>query len=116
MEDRGLKMEDRPTSEQTFRLFVAIALPENIKDEVEKIQREWHAVLPGNFVRWTKREQFHLTLRFLGNVAETRVNDLIAALRDACLSFSALHLRAERTGFFPNLRFPRVVWVGVHDD
>lgn len=109
-------MEDRPTSETVLRLFVAISLPENVKDEIEKTQRELRTALPGNFIRWTKREQFHLTLKFLGNVAEARVNELITALRDACLNFSALRLRAERIGFFPDLRLPRVVWVGVHDD
>lgn len=109
-------MEDRPTSEQTFRLFVAISLPEGVKDEIEKTQHELRAALPGNFIRWTKREQSHLTLKFLGNVAEARVNELITALRATCLNFAALGVRAERIGFFPDLRFPRVIWVGVHDD
>ena len=102
-------------SDAPLRLFIAISLPEAVKDEIEKCQNEMRAALPGNFIRWTKREQFHLTLKFLGNVAETRVAELIAALRAACLDFSALQLRAERIGFFPDLRFPRVIWVGVHD-
>lgn len=109
-------MEDGEASAGVLRLFVAISLPDSVKDEIEKSQRELREGLPGNFVRWTGREQFHLTLKFLGNVAESRVGELSAGLREACLDFSTLRLRAERIGFFPNLRFPRVVWVGVRDD
>lgn len=108
-------MEDGQESERAFRLFVAISLPDGVKDEIEKTQRELRAALPGNFVRWTKREQLHLTLKFLGNVVETRIAELSNMLRAACFNFTALQLRAERIGFFPDLRFPRVVWVGVHD-
>ena len=98
-----------------FRLFIAISLPNPVKDEIEKAQRELRDALPGNFVRWTRRGQFHLTLKFLGNMAESRIAELTTALRNACLNFTTLQLRAERIGFFPDLRFPRVVWVGVHD-
>jgi 2'-5' RNA ligase len=100
---------------RTLRLFVAIALPETVKDEVEKIQRELRGAASGDSIRWAKREQFHLTLKFLGNVAETGVNELIEALRAACANFGPLHLRAEGVGFFPDARFPRVAWVGVGD-
>ena len=71
--------------------------------------------LPEHSVRWTRREQFHLTLRFLGDVEAARVEALGEAIRAACRGFGALHLRAERVGFFPDLRYPRVVWVGVQD-
>jgi len=56
-----------------------------------------------------------LTLKFLGNVAAPRVAELIESLRVACSQFKALPLHAERIGFFPNMRYPRVVWAWVHD-
>ena len=116
MEDRGLKIEDGAGSAKAWRLFVAISLPDAVKDEIERAQREMRSALPGNFMRWTKREQFHLTLKFLGNVAASRVAEFTEALREACAQFSALRLRAERIGFFPDARFPRVAWVGVRDE
>jgi 2'-5' RNA ligase len=116
MENRGLKIEDGKANTGAWRLFVAISLPENVKDEIEKAQRELRSALPGNSVRWTKREQFHLTLKFLGNVMESRAAELIEALRGACLNFTTLRLRAEGIGFFPDLRRPRVAWVGTHDE
>jgi len=99
-----------------LRLFVAISLPEEVKERVEKAQQQLLRAVPKNLVRWTKREQFHLTLKFLGNVAQTRVGELIEALRFACRGAEALRLRAERIGFFPGARVPRVLWIGVHDE
>jgi 2'-5' RNA ligase len=115
MGDGRLEIEDRGSA-GALRLFVAISLPEAVKDEIEKAQREMRVALPEDFMRWTKREQFHLTLKFLGNVAEARVAELVEALRKACVSFKAMRLRAERLGFFPDARFPRVAWVGVRDE
>jgi 2'-5' RNA ligase len=103
-------------SERAFRLFIAISLPDEVKDQIEKAQQELRGALRENFVRWTKREQFHLTLKFLGNVGESRVAELIGALRGACFGFASIRLRAERIGFFPDSRFPRVMWVWVHDE
>jgi 2'-5' RNA ligase len=100
---------------ETYRLFVAISLPEEVKDEMQRAQTELRRALPENCVRWAKREQFHLTLRFLGNVPVNRTEALVRSLQEACRRFPVLRLRAERIGFFPNLKSPRVIWVGVHD-
>ncbi len=107
-----------PTDSQTteLRLFIALPIPDPVKDEIERVQDELRVVLPPKSVRWTKREQFHLTLRFLGQVSSQRVPALTEAVRVACSEFAALKMRAERIGCFPSLRFPRVVWVWVHDD
>jgi RNA 2',3'-cyclic 3'-phosphodiesterase len=100
---------------ERLRLFIAVAIPEEVKAKIEAAQAELRRVLPERVVRWTRREQFHLTLRFLGDVEAARVEALEEAIRAACLGFGALHLRAERVGCFPDLRCPRVVWVGVQD-
>jgi 2'-5' RNA ligase len=99
-----------------WRLFVAIPLPDPVKDEIQKAQDELRRALPENCFRWTKRAQFHLTLKFLGNVEAKRVGVLSEALRGACGKFPALSLKAERIGCFPDLRYPRVIWAWVHDE
>jgi 2'-5' RNA ligase len=100
---------------ERFRLFIAITLPEEVKAKIEAAQTELRRALPGPGVRWTRREQFHLTLKFLGDVEAALVQPLEEALRAACGGFSALPLRAECVGFFPDQRYPRVVWAGVQD-
>ena len=82
---------------------------------METAQEELRRALPKDCVRWTKSDQFHLTLRFLGAVPAGRFAALVHSVQAACQGFSPLSLRAERIGFFPDARFPRVVWIGVQD-
>jgi RNA 2',3'-cyclic 3'-phosphodiesterase len=102
-------------SEQV-RLFVAVAVPDGIKAKLGEGQAELRRAAPGRGIRWARPEQFHLTLRFLGDVDAVRVEALGEALGRACRGFGALPLRAEGVGFFPNSRNPRVVWAGVRDE
>jgi 2'-5' RNA ligase len=100
---------------ERFRLFIAVTIPEEIKANIEEAQAALRRGLPERAVRWVRREQFHLTLKFLGDVDAGCVEALGEAIRSVCRGFGALHLRAERVGFFPDLRYPRVAWVGVQD-
>src|SRR6266404_5648033 len=98
-----------------YRLFVAIRIPEQIKHAMAAAQSELRRALPERVVTWTKREQLHLTLKFLGNVDTQCMDALNEQLRAACQGFAPLTLRAERIGVFPDARLPRVVWVGLTD-
>ena len=97
-------------------MFIAIPVPEAVKDQIQAAQGEYRDALGDGHVRWTRREQFHLTLKFLGDVDPERLEALAEALRRACDLFAPLHLRGQRMGFFPDARSPRVIWVGVQDD
>jgi 2'-5' RNA ligase len=98
-----------------MRLFIAISLPEKVKNEIETAQNELRRALPIGSVRWTKREQIHLTLKFLGEVPADQTEALTQSIQEACKKFPPLRLRAARIGFFPNANLPRVIWAGVND-
>jgi 2'-5' RNA ligase len=98
------------------RLFVALATPNAVKSEIEKAQNELRRALPDGSVRWTRPDHFHLTLRFLGNVAVDHIKALGDKLRLTCRDFTPIKVRAERVGFFPERGFPRVIWVSVRDE
>jgi 2'-5' RNA ligase len=102
-------------STEQFRLFIALTLPDEVKQRIERVQTELRGQLPDKGARWTRREQFHLTLRFLGNVAVDRVEELVESVRSVCETFRPLRLTAARLGFFPESRSPRVLWIGVED-
>jgi 2'-5' RNA ligase len=102
-------------TEETWRLFVAIVVPDEVKDSIEAAQAELRSALPKECARWTQRAQFHLTLKFLGDVEASRIAALVEALRGVGDHCAVLRLRAERIGFFPDPRFPRVIWARVHD-
>lgn len=88
-----------------MRLFIAIELPDKIKRKLAGLRRD----IPG--VRWVPQEQLHLTLLFLGELEEERLELLCTALeRIAAVPFN---LRLTRPGCFPRAGNPRVLWFGV---
>jgi 2'-5' RNA ligase len=103
------------SSTEKLRLFIAIPIPEPVRDEIIRVQQELQPLVPPNVVRWTRPDQFHLTLRFLGDVPADGVEDLKQSVNAVCRIVRPLFLRAEGVGFFPNPRSPRVIWVGIND-
>jgi len=98
------------------RLFIALAVPDEVRASLRKVQGELQDILPPRAAAWTRPDGLHLTLRFLGNVEVTRVSELSQRLGAALVGFGEFELVCERLGCFPDLRFPRVVWAWVHDD
>ena len=107
-------MADNSSTEK-LRLFIAIPIPEPVRDEIIRVQQELQPLVPRNVVRWARPDQFHLTLRFLGDVPADGVEDLKKSVGAVCRNARPLSLRAEGVGFFPNPRSPRVIWVGIND-
>jgi 2'-5' RNA ligase len=104
-------------SEDTFiRAFIAINLPAEVRANLERVQRELKSALPGSRVRWTKPEQVHLTLKFLGDIAADSLENLKSALHRSCENVAPFSLRAESLGVFPDSQKPRVIWVDVHGE
>ena len=91
-----------------MRLFVAVDLPEPVKDQIETLR----ATIPG--ATWVKRQAYHLTLRFLGDgIAETRLDEIRAALARVHAPPFALALRGVGRFPAPGRKPARVLWVGV---
>ena len=88
------------------RLFIAIDLPAAVKDRLGALCSS----LPG--AKWVKREQMHLTLRFIGEVDESGFEAIKTALIGVQSPPFAMHL--EGVGQFPPKGKPRVLWVGVN--
>lgn len=98
-----------------LRIFIALPVPELVKQQILLAQEELRRALPKTGASWTRPEQWHLTLKFLGNVEPDRIAALTEAVRRVCDVVTPLKLRATHIGCFPDSQHPRVVWVGVHD-
>jgi len=98
------------------RAFIAIALEPGLTVELEKIQRQFQSRLSHDAVRWARPEQLHLTLRFLGNVSRAQLADLTAGLDRAPAGIAPFQLALEGAGCFPNMKNPRVVWIGINGE
>src|SRR6186713_1549930 len=96
---------------ETYRLFIAAELPQNIKAELAETQmRLRRANLP---VSWSSAGSMHLTLRFLGDASVALIPKLDQAMHAALAPHRAMALRLQGVGAFPNNRRPNVVWVGM---
>lgn len=98
---------------QTSRLFVAITLPETHQAIVGKSIGPLHQTIPRNLVRWVPEQNLHLTLKFLGDTAESRIPKIQEALEDAVRSFQPFNTMIGRVGCFPNSKKPRVLWLSL---
>ncbi|MDO8432206.1 MAG: RNA 2',3'-cyclic phosphodiesterase [Candidatus Binatus sp.] len=95
------------------RAFVAIRMGAQVEDSVAATIAELSR--PRDGVRWVRRENLHVTLKFLGpSVDAHRLEHLTAALHDFALETDPFELAAEGVGAFPNLQRPRTIWVGLH--
>ena len=94
-----------------IRSFLAFELPSEIREQIAKISRELQqSSLP---VRWVKTENIHLTIIFLGSVSEDTIDDIKEKSGAVVERFSAIKIRLNGIGVFPNWRRPRVFWVGL---
>ncbi len=95
-----------------LRAFIAIDLPLEIKKSIS-MQAASLKKDSGQAVRWVAAENIHLTLKFLGDISNANVDLLAQALRNECEQHPPFQVSVEKLGCFPNLRRPRVIWVGL---
>ncbi len=100
-----------------MRLFVALLLPPAVTDELAAVQQRLQRS-GAHPVKWVTPAAIHLTLQFLGEVADSRVSALLAALEPVHPAASAppIHAGLGAVGAFPHRRRPQTVWVGVEGD
>jgi RNA 2',3'-cyclic 3'-phosphodiesterase len=97
-----------------LRTFIAVELDARLKTALVEAQASLrHSVSP-RAVRWVQPEGIHLTLKFLGDTPLDRIEGIKAALAGAAGQVAPFTVTLGGMGCFPDLRRPRVVWLGVH--
>ncbi len=93
-----------------IRTFISIDVPvtEELRSVLESLKK-----IDG--VRVTPENQSHLTLKFLGDTDEKKVEKLCSALKESLAGNGSFDVVIQGAGAFPNERNPRVVWLGVKD-
>ena len=66
-------------------------------------------------INWSNADNLHLTLKFLGDVKESDLDELFSALDDALSGFAPFVIEVGGIGVFPHWRAPRIVWAGCGD-
>ena len=101
-----------PYNPEEIRSFIAIELSEEVKGGLARLRRELERD-EHRFVKWVDPEGIHLTLKFLGNIAFKQVAEVTKVIEEASRGISPFHLEVSGLGAFPNLKQPRVLWVGI---
>lgn len=96
-----------------LRTFIAIELTDEARQVITVLQNRLKANAPPHTVRWTAAQNIHLTLHFLGNVEADDIAKVNTALHSTVGGYPPVTLSLGQLGCFPNLRRPRIIWVGV---
>ncbi len=94
-----------------IRTFIAISVPEEVKKRISDLQSNLKRY--GAYIKWISSDSMHITLKFLGDVEESGIDTIAEAVREASSSQQPFTISVSSTGIFPNIRRPRVFWVGV---
>ncbi len=89
------------------RIFIAINLPENIKEELAKYQLKW----PELPCRWTKKENLHITLEFLGYLTDQDLMEVCQKTRETASRHRPFEVKLNKICYGPPKKLPpRMVW------
>jgi RNA 2',3'-cyclic 3'-phosphodiesterase len=92
-----------------MRIFIALDIPGEIRARMLEYAERTRRLAPE--ARWARPEGLHVTLKFIGETSDQRVEDIRNALKS--VKAAPFAVAFENVGFFPNSRTPRVFWIGV---
>lgn len=96
-----------------IRAFIACEIPESVLENVSKVQEDLRKL--DLDVSWTRVSGIHITLKFLGDIEEEYIDKIAAIIEEASKGQSPFEISIKGSGAFPNLKNPRVIWIGVED-
>lgn len=102
-----------PATILAVRLFIAIEIPDPVKEALEALQAELRKARAE--VSWIRPANIHLTIKFLGEVAEERLDAIVRATVAAASHHPPAVLGLSGVGVFDERR-PRIVWAGLKGD
>ena len=95
---------------KNVRLFVAMDLTDAIRSAIEQFCEKLRCACPS--AKWVRVEGMHVTLKFVGWIADGRL-DAVRATLEGIHSPSPVRMSFHGTGFFPSEKRPRVLWIGI---
>jgi 2'-5' RNA ligase len=94
-----------------MRLFIAIDIKDNVRSAVAKLQQQLKSRMKNqNGLKWVEPEIMHLTLKFLGEADESRIDEINAAVEIACADKKVFEFNLSAVGTFG--RPAKVLWLG----
>jgi 2'-5' RNA ligase len=94
-----------------IRTFIAVSIPDTVRSQIAEFQRMLQQEKAD--IKWVRPESIHITLRFLGDVLIERAEEIGLVLEKNLGGISSFSLVLSKTGVFPNIHRPRVLWIGI---
>ncbi|NOR89660.1 MAG: RNA 2',3'-cyclic phosphodiesterase [Anaerolineales bacterium] len=91
---------------------IPLEIKQNLQEEVYRLR----ALIRGESVRWVRSEGIHLTLKFLGEISNSSLEEIHQTLEQEVRKHPNCTLSVGGFGCFPNRRRPRVLWIGITED
>ncbi len=95
----------------TVRAFIAVEIDPQTKQKISTLVSLLKASNAG--VKWVTEDQMHFTLKFLGNIAENKIQEISNTLSIISNNFNSFAINFSKIGAFPNINYPRVIWLGI---
>ena len=96
---------------EIIRSFIALELPGKIKNHIESYISQLRKLTPD--LKWVNKDSLHITLKFLGNQAPQKVENVLSTLLPLTDYNRPFEIRIKHIGAFPNQNRPRVIWLGI---
>ena len=96
-----------------MRLFFAVTLTEEILGRLTALQTRIRVEMDDPGIAWTRPEQLHFTIKFLGETQPTRLSKAIEAAQALATSVAPFVLGIGGIGAFPSVSRPSTLWVGA---
>jgi 2'-5' RNA ligase len=97
------------------RLFFAILLPDDIKHAIGEVVSRLNQSAPRNTIRWCREDQWHFTLKFLGELTPHQSVKATEGAEKTARIAAPFSLKLNGVGAFPNPQRPTVMWLGVSE-
>jgi RNA 2',3'-cyclic 3'-phosphodiesterase len=93
-----------------LRLFIALPLPHEVEIALDRLLGQLRP--QSSDVKWVPAKNIHLTVKFLSETDEKLVPRIKTAVNEVAAGYQPFESIMDRVGGFPNLKKPRVIWVG----
>lgn len=97
-----------------MRIFLAVTLPDEIKSALADVSRKLQTSCAD--VKWTRSENYHITVKFLGDMKPEMLDSVIGCVKTAVKDIRPFSIRISGAGAFMKRGIPGVIWIGTQDD
>ena len=98
-----------------IRAFIAIPIPSALQQQIHRETEDLRHQLGRGIIRWVAPENIHLTLKFLGEAPEEKLDMLKEILAKEVAQIHPFEISVRKIGVFPKLSRPSVIWIGVEN-